>query len=111
MKSKHYERNYKTVEALRNAGANLDKPHSIEHHLYCYSESEFEKLKKLGIEYGYLILHDGIGEYEGEVFWQLDLVKSITPKLENIEAQAIEIEAIAERVNADYDGWGTEVKK
>lgn len=110
-KSKNYERNAKVLEALDNAGANLNKEHNIEHHLYCYSKENYEMLIKLGERNGYRVVHAGKEEDEEGVFWQLDLIKPIKPNLSNIECQSKEIELFAEKTSSDYDGWGTELEK
>ncbi|MGH8707814.1 MAG: ribonuclease E inhibitor RraB [Burkholderiales bacterium] len=39
------------------------------------------------------------------------MVKKSTPDIASIEKQALEIEQMAEKANADYDGWGTEVEQ
>ena len=80
-KSKHHERNTKVVTALKNAGSDFRRLHNIEHHLYCYTEADFR------------------------------LATASTPDIFSIEKQAVEIERIAEKANADYDGWGTEVEQ
>ncbi len=109
-KSKNYERNLKVLEALRNAGADSNKEHSIEHHLYCYSEDDYNLLMNLGKTNGYRVAYEGKEEDEDGTFWQLDLVKSTKPTFSTIEAQSKEIESFAEQAKADYDGWGTEVE-
>jgi regulator of RNase E activity RraB len=109
-KSDHYERNVKTVQALKDAGSDFQKLHAIEHHLYCYTEHDFNLLIALGREAGYEVAHEGTHEDEKGAFWSLDLVRKSTPDLASIEKQAIEIEAMAEKASADYDGWGTEVE-
>jgi regulator of ribonuclease activity B len=108
-RSKHYERNIATLRALKNAGSNPDKVHSIEHHLYCHSDSEFQKAVALGQRRGFTVAH--AGKHDDEELWSLDLVKRSLPSIEFIEEQAIEVEAIAAATEADYDGWGTEVEQ
>ena|SRR5688500_10546646 len=109
-KSKHYERNVKTVQALKDAGSDFQKLHAIENHLYCYTEANFSLLIALGRKAGYEVAHEGTHEDDKGVFWALDLVKKATPDMASIEKQAIEVEDMAEKADADYDGWGTEVE-
>ena len=52
------------------------------------------------------------GKHEGEeAIWSLDLTVRSLPTLEAVERQSIEVEEIAGAAEADYDGWGTEVKQ
>lgn len=110
-KSINHERNIKVVQALKDAGSDFKKLHNIEHHLYCYTESDFNLVITLGKRSGYVVANDGKHKDDKGVFWALDLVKKSTPDIASIEGQSIEIERIAEKANADYDGWGTEVEK
>ena len=110
-KSKSYKANVKVVNALKEAGANFDKLHSIEHHFYCYSEAGYNQVITLGENLGYMPANEGKDEDENGIFWQLDLIKKSKPDIESIEKQVIEIEDIAEKSNADYDGWGTEIEE
>lgn len=110
-KSKHYERNTKVVQALKDAGSDFGKLHSIEHHLYCYTEADLRLAISMGTKGGYTVANEGTHEDDGRTFWSLDLIKRSTPDLATIEKQALEIERIAEEANADYDGWGTEVEQ
>lgn len=110
-RSKHYERNIKVVQALKDAGSDFRKPHSIEHHLYCHTQADFKSAVALGTERGYTVANEGTHEDDKGTFWSLDLVKQSTPDITSIEKQALEIERIAEKANADYDGWGTEVEQ
>jgi regulator of ribonuclease activity B len=109
-KSSHCERNIATLHALQNAGANPNKLHSIEHHLYCYSEASFNLVMSLGRQRGFEVAHAGKREEE-EALWSLDLTVRSLPTMEAVEWQSIEIEEIAEAAEADYDGWGTEVER
>jgi regulator of RNase E activity RraB len=110
MKSQRFEENKNTMEALINAGSDVNKAHLIEHHLYSYSKEEYEKLIQLGVAGGYELKYEGVVEDKDGDYWQLDLVKSAKPSLDSIELQALEIESYAKQANADYDGWGTEVE-
>jgi regulator of RNase E activity RraB len=110
MKSSRYEANIKTLEALRNAGSNSNKNHHIEHHLYCFTIEDYEKLIELGRASGYEVKYEGVIEDDSGNYWQMDLVKFTKPNIELIEIQSLEIDSFAEQANADYDGWGTEVE-
>ncbi|PCJ91312.1 MAG: hypothetical protein COA46_07590 [Porticoccaceae bacterium] len=110
MKSNNYERNVKVLEALQDAGSNVDKEHNIEHHFYCVSEESYQKLLELGRSAGYKIMFEGSADYGDGKMWQLDLVKSVKPSIDVLEAQTLELEAFAEKTESDYDGWGTEVE-
>jgi regulator of RNase E activity RraB len=109
MKSNSYERNIAVVKALEDARCNFGKLHSIEHHIYCFSEESFKNVIQSGIRLGYEIKYEGLVQ-GNDSCWQLDLVKSDYPSIDNIERHSIEVEAICAEYNADYDGWGTEVE-
>ena len=106
----HYDRNVATLRALRDAGANANKLHCIEHHLYCYSKESFELVTLLGQQQGFKVAHAGKHEQQ-EALWSLDLTISSLPNIDEIEKQSLKVEEIAERAEADYDGWGTEVEE
>ncbi len=110
MKSKNYNRNVETIKALKRVGSDFTIEHLIEHHLYCYSLEDYERLIALGEGAGYKVMYEGLVEDDDGDYWQLDLVKKVTPTLENIERQSVEIESFEAESNADYDGWGTEVE-
>jgi regulator of RNase E activity RraB len=109
-RSKNYERNRAVLKALKDAGTNFQKPHALEHHLYCYTQDSFNLVQSLGTGLGYAVKHEGKNEDE-ESLWSLDLVKTSTPDIDSVEGQSVEIEMIADQADADYDGWGTEVEK
>ena len=110
-KSVNFERNVKVVQALKDAGSNFEKLHVIEHHIYCYTEPDFDHIITLGKDNGYVVANEGQHEDDKGVYWVLDLIKQSTPDLASIEKQSIEIEHFAEVANADYDGWGTEIER
>lgn len=110
-RSQNYERNIKVVAAIKDAGSNLSRPHSIEHHIYSYTEEDFSGVSQAGVRSGYEILNSGKHEDEDGVFWSQDLVKPALPIIEEIEVQSLEVEEIVEKFNSDYDGWGTEVEE
>lgn len=109
--SPYYERNARTLKALASAGANLGKPHTIEHHVYCHSIADAERVKQRGVNFGYEVMHNESHDRSGSAIWSCDLAKTSTPTIENIEAQALEIQQIINGIEAEYDGWGTEVEK
>ena len=110
--SKNHTRNTRTLDALKEAGANMSLPHSIEHHIYSYTSGDYESISNAGTLLGYKI--DNNGEFEdddGKIIWAQDLIKETIPTISNIEEQSIEIEQLTEQFNSDYDGWGTEVEE
>lgn len=109
-RSKHYDRNVATLRALHDAGANPNKMHCIEHHLYCHSQASYDLVVSLGRQQGFDVAHGGKHEEE-EGLWSLDLILNCLPNMDEIERQSLKVEEIAERAQADYDGWGTEVEE
>ncbi len=109
--SRYYERNIKTLQALTKAGANSAKVHTIEHHIYCQSIADVELVTQRGSNLGYEVMHSYARDRNGKRFWSFDLVKKSTPTIENIEVQSFELLQIIDGIDAQYDGWGTEVEK
>lgn len=103
------DRNQKTIEALIAAGTNLEKPHHIEHHFYCYSRELLSGLTTKGSALGYRIARIGNNDYEGSRTWYADLVKETPLDLESINEENSRLLRLAVEFKGKYDGWGTKV--
>ncbi len=103
-----YDFNQETIEALKEDGSDLSKPHTIEYHL---ASQDFDKLEKAavdafkaGFEVGdaeELMLDDG-----GTIFC-FDAVIERTLEIESINKDTDTLIKIADRHRVHYDGWGT----
>jgi len=103
------DRNQKTIEALIAAGSNLDKPHHIEHHFYCYSRELLSGLTTKGSALGYQIARIGKNNYQGSSTWYADLVKETPLDLKSIDEENSRLLRLAVEFKGKYDGWGTKV--
>lgn len=100
------------LRALTNHGADLSKPHNIEHHFLVKTENDFEALKAWGISQGFTVMYDGESPDQSDgPLWVLDLVKATVPTIEEIHAQTVLMDSASIKFNSEYDGWGTDVEK
>lgn len=103
-----YDFNQETVEALKEDGSDISRPHTIEHH---FAHSDFDVLEKAavdafknGFEVGdaeELMLDDG-----GTIFC-FDAVVERMLDVEVINQDIDKLLAIAVKHEVHYDGWGT----
>jgi len=103
--------NIKTINALKEAGSNEKKPHPLEHHFYCYSESCLVSLIKKGKSKGYKVANIGSDTHEGVKYWYADLIKEAVLDLKIINKENSKMLELANEFEANYDGWGTPVVK
>ncbi len=99
------------IQALGNAGSDLSKPHSLEHHFVCQTRELAEPALAWGIAEGYEASPVTEAEFEGREYVYFDLVKSTVPAIENITPQTTAMLEIAARHEIEYDGWGCAVVK
>jgi len=98
-----------TRKELIAAGSNPEKPHHIEHHVYCYSRELLSGLTTKGSALGYRIARIGNNDYEGARSWYADLVKETKLDLEAINEENSRLLRLAVEFKGSYDGWGTKV--
>ncbi len=109
--SPNVEGNIKTINALKEAGADLNKLHPLEHHFYCYFQECINSLMSKGQSQGYKPANIGTNVYEGTKYWYGDLIKETVLELKLINQENIVMLKLASEFSADYDGWGTPVIK
>lgn len=98
-----------TIMALKRNGSDLSKAHILEHHVYVFSEKSAKKLSKKGISLGYKSSKIQPGNYEGNSYWFLDLIKPTIPEIEIVTNETTLMLKLAKEFDAVYDGWGTNV--
>ena len=99
------------IRALAEAGADMSKPHALEHHFVCPSRAAAEPAVAWGRASGYKPSPVSEGEFEGKKYVYFDLVRETVPTIANITAQTTVMLQIAAKNGLDYDGWGCEVVK
>lgn len=99
------------LRALADAGSDLSKPHSLEHHFVCPNRAAAQPVVAWGIAAGYQTSEVVDGEFEGRKYSCFDLIKSTVPTISIITAETSAMLAAAARHGVEYDGWGCEVVK
>ena len=103
------EKDEQTIKALANAGSDLSKPHSLEHHFNCRTRAAADAVLAWGDTGGYQPSPMSEGEFKGREDVYFDLVKSTVPTIENITAETTAMLKVAAKHGVEYDGWGCEV--
>ncbi|WP_166266781.1 ribonuclease E inhibitor RraB [Marinobacter caseinilyticus] len=103
------EMNEKIIQALIDAGSDPNKPHPLEHHFYCYSADSLKGLMANGESLGYRVANVGDNVHEGTHYWYGDLISDTVLDIKIINTENSIMLKLANRFNADYDGWGTPV--
>ncbi len=97
-----------TVNALLEDGSDPDAEYTIEHHFY---HVDFARLEKVAVEVfklGFEVTDAEEVEFEdGGSAWVFDAIREQSLTAETITADAIKLEALAQKFGVEYDGWGT----
>ena len=107
-----YEVNIKTINALNDAGSDLCKAHSVEHHFLCYDINDAKMVIDQGQLAGYETskILDDVDE-EGKKYYYFDLIKDIVPTIQAMNKESYIMLNMAKENNLLYDGWGANVVK
>lgn len=96
------------IEELLDDGSNPDALYTIEHHL---SADNFELLEKAAVEafkLGYEVTDAEELEVEdGTLLMCCDVISEVGLNAEVIDTQVEQLVNLAEKMNVNYDGWGT----
>ncbi|TBM08966.1 ribonuclease E inhibitor RraB [Hafnia paralvei] len=96
------------IEELLDDGSDPDALYTIEHHL---SADNFELLEKAAVEafkLGYEVTDAEELEVEdGTLLMCCDVISEVGLNAEVIDAQVEQLMNLAEKMNVNYDGWGT----
>lgn len=103
-----YEETRLIIEELLEDGSDPDALYAIEHHL---SADNFALLEKAAVEafkLGYEVSEAEELEIEdGTTLLCCDVISECALNAELIDAQVVQLIALAEKMNVNYDGWGT----
>lgn len=97
------------IRALAEAGSNMSKPHSLEHHFVCPSREAAGPVVAWGKASGYQSSEVIDDEFEGRRYVYFDLVMSTVPTIAEVTMHTSAMLEIAARHGVEYDGWGCEV--
>lgn len=96
------------IEELLTDGSDPDALYTIEHHL---SADNFELLEKAAVEafkLGYEVTDAEELEVEdGTLLMCCDVISEVGLNAEVIDTQVEQLVNLAEKMNVNYDGWGT----
>ncbi|MEG0865646.1 MAG: ribonuclease E inhibitor RraB [Hafnia sp.] len=96
------------IEELLDDGSDPDALYTIEHHL---SADNFELLEKAAVEafkLGYEVTDAEELEVEdGTLLMCCDVISEVGLNAEVIDTQVEQLMNLAEKMNVNYDGWGT----
>jgi regulator of RNase E activity RraB len=93
---------------LRKSGSNLSKPHNIQFFLYFPTRSVAEdaSLKVRGAGFEVEVTKAAQGDS-----WLCFARKTMIPVLTDLQRIRQNFVALADSMNGEYDGWGTEIVK
>lgn len=96
------------IKELLDDGSDPDALYTIEHH---FSSEKFEVLERAAVEafkLGYEVTDAEELEIEdGSVVMCCDVISEVALNAELIDAQVEQLVALAEKMDVNYDGWGT----
>lgn len=96
------------IEELLEDGSDPDALYTIEHHFSCDSFDALEKAAVDAFKAGYEVTEPEELELEdGTTVMCVDIISESALNPELIDAQVVQLVAIASKHNVDYDGWGT----
>jgi regulator of RNase E activity RraB len=99
------DRDYKVIEALKDNGSDVSKPHEIDFFL------DFEKLEQAA-PVAQAMDKDGfnVRMFEnGDGTFTIEAKKVLIPSLETMQDITKKLSALTKNHGGKYDGWGTEV--
>ncbi len=99
------DRDYKTIEALKNNGSDISKPHEIDFFL------DFDKFEQAA-PIAQAMDKDGfnVRMFEnGDGTFTIEAKKTIPPSLETMREITKQLNSLTEKYGGNYDGWGTEI--
>jgi len=96
------------IEELLDDGSDPDALYTIEHHL---SADNFELLEKAAVEafkLGYEVTDaEELEVKDGTLLMCCDVISEVGLNAEVIDTQVEQLVNLAEKMNVNYDGWGT----
>lgn len=97
------------LRRLAEAGSDLTKSHSIEHHFVCSERSSATPVLSFGASAGYQPSPVTENTFAGQTYFTFDLVRVCVPTLAEITDQTRSMLELATRCGVEYDGWGCAV--
>ena len=105
------EMDEQTIQALANAGADLSKPHPLEHHFNSPTPDAAAPVLAWGAANGYAASPLSEDVSEGQPYVYFDLVKGTVLAIESITSETTAMLEVAAEHGIEYDGWGCGAEK
>lgn len=99
------------LTSMREAGADLRKPHALEHHFLVYDRDLVDAVLADELAVGYTQSEVVEGEDQGLPYWYFDLIKAIVPEEQAVFAETLRMNTLAAKYGVTYDGWGCNIER
>jgi regulator of RNase E activity RraB len=110
--AQRHTKDKQTIKALRDAGSDLTRPHTLEHHFVTYERSKADAVLADKLAVGYKVSKiSSLKDETGKTYWYFDLIKAVVPTDQNIFAESLRMTTLEKKYGVLYDGWGCEVEK
>ena len=97
-----------TIDQLRQAGADLSQPLTVDHFLYFPSQRASEEVRDALREAGYWV-EQGLGADRKN--WVVKAQRSLVVTIDSITKERSRLTSLASSKGGEYDGWGAMVPK
>jgi regulator of RNase E activity RraB len=102
--------NRRVVDVLANRGDDHLIPRPVDHALYFRTPVERKAFAEAAIRAGFAAVSEGDHETDEAGRYFLNVVRTETVTLEQVDRSVSELLELAKRYDGDYDGWGCEVQ-
>ena len=100
------------IEALSDAGSDLSKLHTLEHHFVTYDRARADAVIGDSLAVGYKVSEiSSMEDQSGKTYWCFDLIKAVVPSEKAIFAESLLMTTLEKKHGILYDGWGCNVEK
>lgn len=103
--------NRRVVNELEERGDDLSIPRIVDHTIYFKSPADRRAFASAAVAAGFTVQSESdFGPEEAARRYFLNLVRADPATLEHIDEVVLQLVELAQRYDADYDGWGCEVQ-
>ena len=101
-----------TIKALQDAGSNLSKPHTLEHHFVTYDLAKADAVTADQLAVGYKGSEiSTLKDQNGKPYFYFDLIKAVVLEEKTIFPESLRMTTLGKKYNVLYDGWGCSIEK
>ena len=102
--------NRRLVDVLAERGDDHSIPRAVDHALYFRAPGDREAFAAAAVNAGFQVVGEGTSEIDEPGRYFLNVVRTETVTLEQVEQSVSELLGLGKQYHADYDGWGCEVQ-